>query len=112
VRLPEGGVEAPARVTDLSFSGAGLLVEASALAGLHVDQNVHVRLEGDDLGDGAELTGLIRRCAIRPAPRGRTETALGVEFLELGPRDRQGTQRIRQYVMAQQRRLLATRHAS
>ena len=53
----------------------------------------------------------LRRLDIQPLGRGRSRTSLGVEFLVRGPADRQSTQVVRQYVMAQQRRLLSSRSA-
>jgi hypothetical protein len=53
----------------------------------------------------------VRRLVTRPLGRGRSRTSLGVEFVVRGPGDRQNTQAIRQYVMAQQRRLLSSRSA-
>jgi hypothetical protein len=98
-----------ARVEDLSFSGAGLAVDGPVPEGLVRDGLVNLRLEGDGLKQSTELTGLVRRLECQPMGRGRTRTKLGVEFVVRSPGDRQSTQLIRQYVMAQQRRLLSTR---
>jgi len=52
---------------------------------------------------------VVRRLDTRPSGRGRSETHLGVEFVIEQPSDQQGTHHLRQYVMAQQRHLLARR---
>jgi len=95
-------------VQDLSFSGAGLVIDGPAPAGLARDGLVHLWLSAG-FARPAVLTGLVRRCETRPLGRGRFQVCLGVEFVVRGPEDRLGTQQVRQYVMAQQRRLLASR---
>ncbi len=99
----------PARILDLSFSGVGLMLPDRPPPALTVGGHVHLRLSGDGLGGSIELSGVVRRLAVQPCGRGRYETHLGVEFMIDGNADRHGTQQVRQYVMAQQRQLLAKR---
>lgn len=99
----------PARISDLSFSGIGLVLPGEPPAGLRRESRVHLLLSGDGLPQSLTLSGLVRRLDTRPSGRGRSETHLGVEFVIEQPSDQQGTHHLRQYVMAQQRHLLARR---
>jgi hypothetical protein len=101
-----------ARVDDLSFSGAGLTIDVDTPGTLVRDSLVHLWIEGDELNRTVSLTGLVRRLQTAPRGRGRVRTSLGVEFVVRGPSDRMGTQALRQYVMSQQRLLLARRSAA
>ena len=100
-----------ARVCDLSFSGAGLVLDDVASTDLQQEGLVYLWLEGPELTKTLELTGLVRRVSVTPRGRGRSELGLGIEFLVRRAADRQSTQAVRQYVMAQQRRLLSSRSA-
>lgn len=101
----------PASVSDLSFSGAGLMIDGETPVELARDGLVRIWFHGDGLRQPAMVTGLVRRCEQRPCGRGQFRAGVGVEFVVRGPEDRQGTQLIRQFVMAQQRTLLASRSA-
>jgi len=98
-----------ATVVDLSFSGAGLTVEGKTPAGLGPDVRVQVELNGSDLSEPLVISGMVRRFSVEPRGRGRETTHLGLEFVVADAKDRQSTQKIRQYVMAQQRSLLSSR---
>ena len=101
-----------AAVEDLSFSGAGLVVDGEPPAGLRLGAVLRLWLAGEDLHRPLVLTALVRRLTTSPRGRGRSATNLGVEFLVRDPLDRQSTQGVRQYVMSQQRRLLSSRSTS
>ncbi len=100
-----------ATIDDLSFSGAGLVIDGDGPSQLTKDCLVVIWIEGDGLKQTAELTGLVRRLDSQPLGRGKMRTSVGLEFVVRGPGDRQSTQVVRQYVMAQQRRLLSNRSA-
>ena len=101
-----------AGVEDLSFSGAGLVIEGSGPPELARDGLVQLWIDGEELNQTLELTGLVRRLDTTPRGRGRVRTSVGVEFVVRGSADRQSTQAIRQYVMTQQRHLLSNRSAA
>ena len=107
---PKDAVEAS--VEDLSFSGAGLVIEGAGPPELERDGLVHLWIDGEELNQSLELTGLVRRLNTTPRGRGRVRTSVGVEFVVRGSADRQSTQAIRQYVMTQQRHLLSSRSAA
>ncbi|MDY0109760.1 MAG: PilZ domain-containing protein [Candidatus Krumholzibacteria bacterium] len=100
-----------AEVVDLSFSGLALTLTGEPPAELTQDSRVRMWLSGEELPQPVEVTGAVRRLLVTSRSRGRYQTDLGLEFLTEGPGDRHGTQVIRQYVMAQQRRLLVRRSA-
>lgn len=100
-----------ASIVDLSFSGLGLLLEGEPPPELGLGGRVRMALEGEGLPRSLELSGQVLRLNRIPRGRGRCETSLGVEFAVEGPADQQSAQLLRQYVMAQQRRLLARRSA-
>lgn len=110
---PSASTRAPqeleARVVDLSFSGVGLVLMRERPTGLCDGCCVQLRLTGEGLSQNVELSGLVRRLHKKPCGRGRYEIQLGIEFIADRSEDRQGLQVVRQYVMAQQRELLASR---
>lgn len=109
---PASSGHARALIDDLSFSGAGLHLDAGGPVGLGLDARVEVTIEGDELSEPVTIAGLVRRHAVEPCGRGREVTRLGIEFVVAGLGDRQATQKIRQYVMARQRALLNSRSRS
>jgi c-di-GMP-binding flagellar brake protein YcgR len=117
LEVPSGGdaadaVRLPAGVEDLSFSGAGLMVEHDGVDGLAVGAVVRLRVGGEPLAREAMLSGLVRRVERMPRGRGRFRTAVGLEFVTGTDAERDGVQVIRQFVMDQQRRQLAARTRS
>lgn len=106
---PAPGRSLAVRISDLSFSGAGLVLEGESPDDLQPAGRVLLQLHGDGLPQSIALSGLVRRLNTVPCGRGRQETRLGIEFVIEEQSDRLGTHLLRQYVMAQQRQLLARR---
>ena len=98
-----------AQIVDLSFSGVGLRLTQEPPGDLGLGCGVRLSLVGEGMPAVVELSAVVRRLSRTPQGRGRYETQLGVEFVVQRPLDQQGIQMIRQYVMAQQRQLLARR---
>jgi len=99
----------PATICDLSFSGGGLTFDTNDIPPVERHGMVRLWIKKSELGQEVVLTCLVRRLDRTPVGRGRNRTSLGLEFVIRGPLDRQGTQVVRQYVMAQQRHMLAQR---
>jgi hypothetical protein len=110
VDAPAAGPTALVQVQDLSFTGARLgAPEGQLRSHFAVGESVRCRMVFPGMEKVAELVALIRRADSVPAERGERQDVLGVEFQVTDVTCRRNLEFIRDYVLSEQRSLLAQR---
>lgn len=106
----EQGTSAAGRLLDLSFSGARITGDHNEFCGpFPEDTRVRCRLYFPDQPRPVQILGVVRRSTSKLVDRDTYQDELGVEFLVSPEVDRQSLDIIRDYVLKEQRSLLARR---
>lgn len=98
VTVPGASAELAGRMRDLSLSGVGLVLAASAAAGVAVGSSCRVMLDLEDGEDPLKLSGIVRRK--QEAADG--ETIVGIEFDEVSVERPANSRRICRWVTERQ----------
>jgi hypothetical protein len=95
---------------DLSFSGARIVVDPTAVGPLlELNRRVICDLHLPGLSEPLSVLGAVRRFTSRLVDRNERQYEVGLEFLISQDADRSSLEQIRQFVLAQQRTRLAKR---
>jgi len=97
-------------LADLSFSGARVIADPGQdNYSFEINRRVTCEIYFPELEYTVSVLGVVRRLNSRLVKRGEREAEIGLEFLVGGESDRESLDRIRQYVLSEQRARLAKR---
>lgn len=103
------GTGTPGQLVDLSFSGARIIGSDELCATFPKNSRVRLRLFFPDSIKPLQILGIVRRATSKLVDRETYQDELGIEFVISPDIDRHSMNAIRQYVLQEQRSLLARR---
>lgn len=98
------------KLVDLSFSGARIIGESEEFSGAFPpNAMIRCRIYFPDEPQPLSVLGMVRRCDTKLVDRQTYQDELGVEFVISPEADRDALEKVRQYVLKEQRSILARR---